>query len=445
MSVDSSAKGDVASHASFLTKLRTWRPSHREYVLALLVVVFAIQYLDRQIVVVLAEPIKREFAITDAELGLLAGFVFSIPYSLMLLPVGMLVDRVNRRTLLATALALWSLMTVVTGFVRNLPQLMMTRAVIAAAESSNNPAALSLLADLYGKGRRATAIGIFYAGPAIATVFGFAVIGMIAERWGWRAAFWSAGVPGLLLAALLLFTTREPAREQVGAQDQQAVPKLAHTLRFVAQQRSVRHLMFAMTLTSIVNSGQIAWMTPLFMRVHGMSLVEAATVVSVAYGVVLTIGQLFGGAIVDRLALRDVAWIGRATGLCAILAGAAMLGATLTTTAWIAVFLLACWALPTGCQYGPVMGALQGLVLPRMRGVTNAMMSLLINLVGAGLGPLLIGALSDRFAIEEGDRSVALAMALVALLQFWAAAHFFACQRSLQPDMRRVEGAVEAV
>jgi len=272
---------------------RTNTASHSQYFLLLLTVIFALQYLDRQIVVILAEPLKQEFGMSDAMLGLLAGLVFSVPYALMLLPVGYLVDRVNRRNLLAAALSLWSFLTVLTGLSRTLIEVMLCRAAIAASESVNNPAALSMLADRYSKRNRASAIGVYYAGPAIATILGFILIGMIADRFGWRAAFFSAGVPGILLAILLFLSTREPQREDTPSEStsKQSAPPLKDTFRFMFSQRSLCHMALGFMLSTFVAMGQIAWLSPLLMRSHGLSLVSAAVAISLAFGLALALGS----------------------------------------------------------------------------------------------------------------------------------------------------------
>ena len=388
--------------------------------------------------VILAEPLRKEFSLTDSQLGALGGFVFGIPYSLMLIPVGMLVDRVNRRNLLAVALSLWSVFTLITGFARNLPTLIATRALIAAAESVNSPASLSLLSDHFDKRDRSSAVGIFYAGPALAAVCGFTLIGIVAESFGWRAAFFCAGVPGLLMAGLFALTVREPVREgSRGIESSERAIRLRDALRFIYSQSSLRHFMLAMMVTATVTAGQTAWMVPLLMRVHGFSLVHAATTVSLAFGLPLTVGQLTGGFVVDSFARRNLVWIGRITAGCALFASAAMIGSALSSTAGLAIALLVLWALSVGCLYGPAIGTIQNLSPPRMRGVSNACLNILVNLVGAGIGPLLVGAVSDGLKRWGGVHGLAWALAGLGTLEIWAWAHFQAVSRQLAEDLKR--------
>jgi len=419
------------------------RIAYREYVLIVLMLTFSLQYLDRQIIIVLAEPIKNEFDLSDSQLGLLGGLVFGIPYSLMLIPVGVMVDRLNRRNILAGALFVWSFLTVLTGLARNLLDMILCRTIIAAAESSNNPSTLSMLSDYYDKRRRSTAIGIYYAAPAIATIIGFPVIGLIANNFGWRAAFLAAGIPGLLVTFLILMTVREPKREHASEMPaRQKAPSLIETLKFIGSQKSLWMLMLAMMLTSFVVSAQIAWMSPLLMRTHGLNLVDAAIAISLAFGLMTTLGQISGGFIVDWLARFNVAWIGWFAAICAAGAGILMIASALSPQSWMAIALLACWAVPNGAHYGPIMGTVQGLVTSRMRGVTNSCMGLGINLLGAGLGPLAVGILSDSYSVAGDHFSIAWALASIALLQFVTMGLFYFASKYLKQDMVRAEAAV---
>ncbi|MET0986837.1 MAG: MFS transporter [Steroidobacteraceae bacterium] len=419
----------------------------RHYVLILLMGVHALQYLDRQTVVILIEPIKAEFALSDSQIGLLTGLAFSIPYSILLLPVGFLVDRYSRRNILVTALAIWSALTAATGLVRNYVELMLTRGVIAAAESASNPGALSLLSDFFDRKSRVLAIGIYYSGPSLSIVAGFILLGLIAENFGWRIAFFVAGMPGLLLALVILLTTKEPQREGSSANEEAAsAPTVRETMRFVSSQRSLVHFMIAITLTATATSGQIAFQASFLMRVHGLSLATSALVIGIAFGLSNACGQIAGGWLVSRMARADVARVSWCTAAFAAVCGMLMATYVFADRAWLAIGLLALWALPAGCQYGPVMGTVQSLVMPRMRGMTNSFVSLLMYLIGAGLGPLIVGVLSDRLSPGAGAQSLRYAMAVTAGVQLLAAVHFFLASRSLRADVDRVQSriAVEA-
>jgi len=330
-------------------------------------------------------------------------------------------------------------MTALTGLVQNLFQLSALRSIIAAAESSNNPIALSMLADLYNRRFRATAVGIFYGGPTLATVIGFPLIAYVGDKFGWRMAFVAAGLPGLLLAAITYFTVSEPNRERVTKTSVDSAPPLSETFRFLREQRSALHFITAMAPTAIIGSGTLAWMVPLLMRKHGISLSKAGFDVSLYFGFTTLLAHLFGSAIVDWLARKDLRWyawlpaVAAASNCIILISGIAAppLSITLAT--------LALWGLMAAVQYGPVLGGLQSLVLPRMRGVATAVIQLVINLIGAGLGPLIVGLLSDIYLPYAGPHSLPWALATVSLLQLWALLHFLCAARTLRTDLSRVD------
>lgn len=327
----------------------------------------------------------------------------------------------------------------ITGLVRQIWQLGAIRAMIAAAEASNNPSALSIISDLYGPRKRATAAGIFYAGPAIASMLGFVAIAWIAEKYGWRQAFFAAGVPGLLLGLLIFFTIREPEREGSGNKDLDKKPPLRETFAFILRQKSVVHFVLAMMVVSIVSSGQLIWMVPSLMRSHGLSMMEAAFYVSVAFGLFNALGHIVGGPVVNWMAKSDCRWYAWAPGLFSIIGGIFMIGSNLSSSTAVAIVLIALWALPIGFQYGPVLGTVHTLVKPRMRGVTSSTLVFGVNLIGAGTGPLIVGLISDRLHPMMGQYSLQWSLALVSLLEIWAFLHFFLSGRALPSDLDRMK------
>lgn len=412
----------------------------RHYVLLLLAIAHALQYFDRQIVVVLIEPIKQEFGLSDLQIGLLTGFAFTAVYSIALIPVGYLVDRFNRRNILAAGLSVWSALTVVTGFVTNFPQLLATRAVIAGAEAVSNPSGLSILSDIFRKEGRLTAIGAYFAGPSLSIVIGFTTIGYVAQAWGWRVAFFFAGVPGLILALLIILTIKEPEREDKAVTDV-VKAKMSDTFAFIGRQKSMLMLMAGMGLTGAATSGQIAWLTPFMMRAFDFKIANAAMTIGLGYGIINAVGQIAGGAIVDRLRVKNMLWASWSTTIFAVWTGVGMLAAAMAPSPTIAIALLVFWALPAGLQYGPSVGTIQGLAPPRMRGLTTSCMSIVLYLVGAGSGPLIVGAISDAFSHQGPGGSLRIGLGLLALLQIAAGGFFLASALWLRADTERSERA----
>ena len=410
---------------------------YREYVLGILVLGYAVQYLNRQVTIVMAQPIKAEFALSDAQLGLLTGFVFSIPCALMIFPAGMIVDRVNRRNLLIIALSIWSCLTAITGLVHGLFQLAGLRAFIAVAEAPNNPNSLSMLADLYDRPHRATAAGIYYGGPVLAALLGFPLIAFVGDKFGWRAGFVAAGLPGLLLAVVIYLTIREPIRERTAASDDRA-PPLKDAFRILSRQKSVLHFIAAITISVVVSSGTSAFMVPLLMRKHGMSLSEAGLSISLCYGITTLIAHILGGLLADRLAQEDLRWY---AWFPAIAAGAGcifMISGIMSASVVLTLAALTLSGLTAGIQFGPVMGSLQSLVIPRMRGVATSSVSFFTNLVGGGVGPLIVGILSDVYMPWSGIRSLGWALATISLLGIWALFHYLRAAKTIISDFAAV-------
>jgi len=413
---------------------------YRAYVLFLLLLIFAFQYLDRFVLSIVTEAVEADFHITDSQVGLLMGFAFSVPFAVTLVPYGVLVDRWNRRNILAVALAVWSASTALVGLTRNAVELGLARAIIAGAESANNPSALSMLADYFTSRRaRTAAAGIFFMGPPVATAVGFSIVGHVADRFGWRDAFFIAGIPGMILAALFFLTVREPLREGRANPAAENVRGLRETLAFVLSQRSCVHLTLAMTFSAAMSSGFLSWTVTFLMRVHHMPLRDAATSLALFYGVVAGIGHASGGFIIGRLSQQDISRIGYICALLGALVTIFSIASALVPVTWVSLLMLAGWALPTGLLYGPVIGTIQGLVMPRMRGVMNSAYVLMINLVGAGIGPVFVGVLSDGLRSAGYAKPLQGALVASALLHLGVVVHCLFATRTLRIDMDRID------
>src|SRR5690606_9272996 len=212
------------------------------YTLIVLTLVYVSNSIDRTVMSILIEPVKAEFQLSDSQLGVLTGLAFGLTYALAGLPMGWLIDRVNRTKLLAAVVAIWSVCTSICGFAQSYPALVMARLAVGASESAAAPTAMSMIADLFPKERRSTAMGIFWTSTAFGTARSLLLGGVIAAIYGWRAAFFVAGVPGLILAVLIFLTVREPAREpDLGGRADEPAPTPLQTLRFVCANPTVFH------------------------------------------------------------------------------------------------------------------------------------------------------------------------------------------------------------
>ncbi|WP_456681611.1 spinster family MFS transporter [Bradyrhizobium sp. USDA 3311] len=283
------------------------KPSARRYyVLGLLTVIYALNFLDRTIFNVLIEPIKKEFALSDTMMGLLAGFGFALFYSLLGIPIARAADRLNRRNIVAVAFAFWSAMTALCGAASSVTSLALARIGVGIGESAGSPASQSIVADLFAKNERPRALGIYAIGTYLGVFLGYFVGGYVNQHYGWRMAFYVAGLPGILLAAILWLTISEPKR---GAMQESFVPEpLGPTLRFLASQRSFIIVLIGFCLTTYTNYATAAWIPPFLARVHHLSSAEIGTYAGTFKGLAGMAGTLLGGFVVAQVSRRDDRW-----------------------------------------------------------------------------------------------------------------------------------------
>ncbi len=414
--------------------------AYRRYVLGVLTAVYVSNYVDRQILSILLEPIKHAFELSDTQLGFLSGISFAIFYATLGIPIAMWGDRGNRRSIVALATVIFSVMTAVCGLAGSFLQLALARIGVGIGEAGSSPPSHSILADLYRPHERATAMAIFALGVNIGILIGFLAGGWINEFFGWRAAFLVVGVPGLLLALLVRTTVREPPRGQSegrGHEASGAPASLREAIRAFWRVRSLRHLAVGATLNSFVGYGAVAWVPAYLIRTFGMTTGDVGTALALIIGIVGGAGTFLGGYFADRLGRRDVRWN---VWLVAICVGGATPFAFGVYLAPDATWALAAFLVPAavGALYlGPSLAMVQGLVPLRMRTLASAVLLFIINIIGLGLGPQTIGILSDLLAPRYGQESLRYALLIVGLVNAWAAVHFALAGRTLGRDLAR--------
>jgi len=371
------------------------------YTLGVLTLIHACHYLDRAVIPNLVEPIRREFQLSDAQLGALTGLAYGVSFALAGLPLGYLADRTNRRRLLSSLVLVWSALTTCAAAAGHFSTLLVTRICVGAAEAGATPAAMSLIADLFPARSRSTALGIYYVGISIGAIANAAVAAWIAAHYGWRWALLAAGVPGTALGLLAWVTLRDIPRGSGDASDAQraifneALPPLPELARFFLGQRTLIGMIVAVALAAAGISAVAAWLPALLMRSHGASLAEAGILTAVAYGLFPSVGTVAGGIIADRLARRARPLQLRFCAASTLLAGLAGVGvATFTDLHLVAG--AACLAAVSGFALFPTgFGIAMGLMPPQMRAMTTAATQLTANLVGYGLGPYAVGLVSS--------------------------------------------------
>ena len=428
---------DIAPQAAAHAGTAARRPTRRYYVLALLTAVYALNFLDRTIFNVLIEPIKKEFTLSDTTMGLLAGFGFVLFYSLLGIPIARFADRLSRRNIVALAFAFWSAMTFLCGMASSVASLAIARIGVGIGESAGTPASQSMIADLFDKNERPRALGIYAIGTYLGVFLGYFIGGYVNQHYGWRMAFFSAGLPGIALAAILWLTIAEPKR---GANAEVFTPEpIGPTLGFLASQKSFIIVLIGFCLTTYTNYATAAWIPPFMARVHHLSSAEIGTYAGTFKGLFGMAGTLAGGLMVAQLSRRDDRWKLWAPAITSGLAGPVFALCMLTPDFATMVAALAATSFLVGFHLGPIFAIAQTVARPSMRALASAIILLTATCFGQGVGPLAVGmindALKDQYGIEAVRYSLlsaAVSTTLGALLFVWAAA-------SIRADIRRAK------
>jgi MFS family permease len=427
----------------------TITPGYARYVLALLFVAYVFNFIDRQILAILLQPIKEELQVSDSAMGLLTGIAFALFFTCASIPIARLADRRSRRGIIAVGLAVWSVLTAASGLVRSFAQLAILRFGVGVGEAAFVPPSHSLLADYFPVERRATAMAVFSMGVHVGLAFGFLVGGWVAQFFGWRTALIVVGLPGLAVALVVRLTVHEPPRGHADAAHGAAHRHPAHgtdepepigaALRVLWSLRSFRHLALAAAFHSFGGYAFAIWGPTFFVRVHGMAIGELGTWLGCILGLGGGAGAILGGVLADRLGARD-ARLQLYIPAAAVLVQLPFAFATLFwPTPHPALLFLIPSAVLSAIWFGPVFSLTQTLVRPTMRATTSAVLLFVINIIGLGLGPLAVGILNDVLAASYGAHAVRYSLLILGIANVLAAAHFAAAARSIRHDLARAE------
>ncbi len=409
--------------------------SSRRVMLWTLLVVYMLNFLDRQIVNILAEPIKRDLGLSDTQLGLLAGPAFAVFYAILGIPIARYADKgsTNRVWLISVSLAVWSAMTALCGFAQNFWQMALARIGVGVGEAGCTPAAHSLIADSVPPEERSSAIAFFGLGIPVGALLGLVIGGVVNDQYGWRVALMVVGLPGLLLAIALPKIIREPRRcegglqKEAGATQAKAAVPLKEAAREIFTSKAYLYIFIAASFTAFLSYGKGLWTISFFIRSHGFSTTEAGLSMAVALGVSGIIGTWLGGKVADVFGKRDKRHL-----LTLPAIGMAVAAPFLFMGYWsedwrIALALLIVPTILNAAYYGPAYGCVQGLVRPELRAITASLVVFGQNLIGLGLGPLAFGILSDSLQPIAGVESVrwvlygAAWLGLIPAFFFWRA------------------------
>ena len=426
---------DLAPQAAAPSQDAARPAARRYYVLGLLTIVYALNFLDRTIFNVLIEPIKKEFALSDTMMGLLAGFGFVLAYSLLGIPIARMADRMNRRNIVACAFALWSAMTYLCGMASSVTTLALARVGVGIGESAGTPASQSMIADLFDKNERPRALGIYAIGTYLGVFLGYFIGGYVNQHYGWRMAFYTAGLPGIALAAILWLTISEPKR---GAMAETFKPEtIGPTLGFLISQPSFVIVLVGFCLTTYTNYATAVWIPPFLARIHHLTSAEIGTYAGTFKGLAGMAGTLIGGLVVAQIGQRDDRWKLWAPAIMSGLAGPVFALCMLTQSFTLMVATLALTSFMVGFHLGPIFAIAQTVAKPSMRALASALVLLTATCFGQGVGPLAVGMINDALkgsygvdAVRYSLLSAAVTTTLGALLFVWAA-------RSIRADIAR--------
>lgn len=411
----------------------------RNYGLGVLVLVYTLNFVDRQILAILLPAIKLEFNVNDWVLGFLAGPAFALFYATLGVPIAVLADRFNRRNLIAAAIVIWSAMTALSGMAGNIFQLALARIGVGIGEAGCSPPAHSMIADYYPPEQRSTAMGIYTVGISIGIMIAFLAGGWVVENIGWRAAFFIVGVPGLLLAVIVRYTIEEPPRGMSeGRADALEQPGMFEVARFLLRRKSFVHIALGSGLASFAGYASISFFPSFLVRSYGLSLSETGVYLGLVYGIGGGLGFAVGGYVADNLGRRNKKWS---------LWGVAMA----MMVAWLAAFpvyllhnvswVLALYILPTffsNFYLATTFAQVQGMVGLRMRAVASAFLLLILNIIGLGFGPQVAGLLSDALFAVYGEESMRYSLLIIAaIVGPWSALHYFIAGKYIESDLAR--------
>jgi MFS family permease len=377
--------------------------AYKWYVLGVLVLIYIMGTVDRAVLSVIAEPLKLQFHLSDKQLGMLTGMAYSLTYALAVLPMGWLIDRVDRRALLSITVAIWSVLTAACAMSSSFILLVAARMGVGAAEAPVMPASLSLIADVIPKKQRNTAVSIYVSGAAVGQILIFIIGGWLLMHFDWRRVFLVAGGPAALLAVLFYLTTREPKRgaldADLGAANSTA-PKdpprhVTKVIRDILSNTALCLAILGYTLVTGVGYSVTVWITSFLVRVHGMTVGQGAIWAGVGFGLCMTVGSLLSGPLADRLSDGDQRRVAIIPAVTTVLGAGAGTVMSLASGWVLSIAGLSVFALMAGFFISTATSLVLSLAAPSERGITMATNRLVSILLGTGLIPVMTGAISD--------------------------------------------------
>ncbi|MCA3731779.1 MAG: MFS transporter [Phenylobacterium sp.] len=426
--------------------------AYTRYAMLLLLAIYTINFLDRSIINILAEPIKNELKLADWQLGLMSGLAFALFYTVLGIPLAQLAERRNRPIIIGTSVAVWSGFTALSGATTNFVQLVLCRIGVGVGEAGCTPPAHSLIADYVPKEKRASALAFYSMGTPLGGLLGLVMGGLIADAYGWRVAFLVAGVPGLLFALLCFLTLREP-RKILAAHSARVTAAQAtfrETLAYLMKKKTFWLIALGAAIKAFIGYGHAPFTASFFLRVHSEEISRLAAkfdLGSVGFmglalglmgGTAGIISSWLGGQIADRFAKTDLRGYVVVPAIASLIAVPIYIIAVSVPSASVALWILVINGLLGSLWYGPVYAIGQSIVPPHMRATASAILLFVINLIGLGLGPTVVGIISDVMANGVGlgsAQGVRWALMISTCFGVLAFAFFWIARKTIREEM----------
>lgn len=398
--------------------------------LFILTVIYAFNWMDRNVTSLLLQPIKLDLQLSDTQLGLLSGMAFAFFYSIVGMPIARWADRGNRVTIISISTAIWSAMLIFCAMAGNFVQLLLARVGAASGEAGCVPPAQSLIADLYERNERTRAMSIYMLGGPAGVIFSFAMAGWMSELYGWRSAFFVVGIPGIALALIARYYLVEP-RLGASTQSETAVVPMGYleSMRTLWTIRVFRHLVLGFTLMYLFSAGISQWVPAFLMRTHHIGIGELGTWYALIWGVGGLVGTYAGGFFAEKFASNNHKRQLIAMAVLLTLFIPMYIGIYVAQSIAVVLVLMAIGAMLFCALFGPLYAIVQDVVPAHLRATAIAIILLFSNLVGLGLGPLAVGIFSDLMAPQYGENSLRMALLAWTPGYLWAAFHFLSAAR----------------
>jgi MFS family permease len=405
------------------------------YLLAVLLLVHILNFVDRNILAIVAGDIKQEMGLSDTELGILLGPAFATFFSLAGIPIARLADLTSRRNVIVIGLVFWSLMTAASGMARSFVHIALARFGVSVGEASCTPAAHSLISEVFPLERRATALAIYGIGIYFGMMFGFAGGGWVRDHFDWRTAFFAGGALGIPLVLLLLLTVKEPQRSAGAGFAVDPAPPLREVIAALFGKRAFRFLLAAACCQALLGYAVLSWGAQFLIRIHAMTATEVGVAFGGIGGIAGALGITLGGGLADRLAARDVRWYAWSAAIESLIAFPFALVFLLADGRVASLAAFAPFYFLNNMYVGSLWSLTQGLVLPRMRAVAAATQLAVLNFAGLFVGPLIVGGLNDALEPRFGAGAIRWSLLAMAVIGASAAFFFRSCARTLREDL----------